>query len=99
MSKKEKEKNREKDYEYALKFRREYHSRVLFLANLWNVAIMTEDDLPNWRKNVMKCEDNSGAFNELKQGKFFLSLDQERINKRLRIEAIHKTLITLEECH
>jgi hypothetical protein len=71
LKKKEKEENRLKDYEYALQFRREYHKRVLEIADLWKVKIMHEDDLPKWRKNVMKCEDNTGAFSELKLGRFF----------------------------
>ena len=70
---------REKDYEYALKYRREYHNKVLKIAKLWNVRLMAEEELPPHRKNVIKCEDNNSAFYDLKKREYFQNLDMIKL--------------------
>ena len=60
---------------------------------------MTEEDLPQHRKNVIRCEDNGCAFLDLKQGKFFQNLDMTKVHLRERLDIIKKTLLTLDKCH
>lgn len=67
----QKDKQRDADYKYALKFRKEYLRNVLRIAKLWNIKLMNEEDLPPHRKNVIRCEDNGSAFIDLKKRLFF----------------------------
>jgi len=96
---KRKKKEREQDYEYALNFRRDYRKSVLRIAKHWNVRLLTEEELPNHRKNVIRCEENAMAFISMKKRCFFRSLDMSKADMRERIEAIRKTLMTLDNCH
>ena len=59
----------------ALKFRRDYHRRVLEIARLWRVRLLSEAELPPHRKNVIRCEESGGAFLDLKRRRFFGHLD------------------------
>ena len=60
---------------------------------------MNEEDLPPYRKNVIRCEDNGSAFIDLKKRLFFRELDMTKVDLKERLEVIKKTLVTLDSCH
>lgn len=72
---------------------------VLSLAKLWNIRLLCEEELPQHRKNVIKCEDQGSAFIELKKRKFFQNLDMTKVDTDERVEVIHNTLRNLDHCH
>jgi hypothetical protein len=82
-----------------LKFRKEYFRNVLRIAKLWNIKLMNEDDVPPYRKNVIRCEENGSAFIDLKKRLFFQNLDMSKIHLKERLDVIKKTLVTLDNCH
>ena len=48
-------------------FRREYQEKILEIARNFKIRLMTEEELPLHRKNVIKCEDKGSAFAKLKK--------------------------------
>lgn len=91
--------DRVKDYEYALKFRREYYDKVMSIADIWNVNLLTEEELPKHRKNVMKCEENTSAFIDLKRRCFFQNMDMTKVQAKERLVSVKKALYMLDKCH
>jgi hypothetical protein len=94
-----KEKVREKDYAYALKYRREYYNKVIKIAKIWDVRLMAEEELPPYRKNVIKCEDKNSAFHDLKRREYFQNLDMTKVELQDRMKVIRNVLYTLDLHH
>lgn len=61
---------------------------------------MPEEMLGGHIRNIMKCQEDPNAYQELyKKGMFFESLDTTKVSRKKRLRAVLNSIWTLDKCH
>lgn len=46
-----------KEYEIYLAFQKKFFKKVINMSEKWNIRLKDEDEVPNHKLTIMKCED------------------------------------------
>ena len=77
----------------------EQEKKLQTIIQKYGIKTLAEEELPQERKNVIKCEEKKHAFFDMKRRKFFQSLDMTQVNQKKRLEVMLESVAAVDKCH
>ena len=90
----------EEKYKIAIKFQKQQRKKLEQLVKDYDVKLKTEFEIARPIRNVMSCELQHNAYQNLyKKGIFFDTMDKPKLHMELRLKTILNSINTLDKCH